>query len=130
MKKIFIVLTLVIAMTAGVIIYGKQTNQKTSVSLDESVIRAITNKFPILLKDNKPIIEIADIKQVDTKWYVITIKSINEEEMSVPVKVVLLDYNHPNLDFEIIVNPSTRFVEADMLQRNLPDSVIIELLKS
>lgn len=48
--------------------------------------------------------------------------------MRVPVKIILSDL-HQKLPI-VLLGPDTHFTEQELLEKNIPDSVILELQKS
>lgn len=132
MRKLLIgILASIVIISLGVVIYNSRQPQKVNSPTNEDIITTITDSFPFFLKDDSPVIEVADMKQVNDIWYIVTIKSINEKTVAVPIKAVLINNSTPDEEVKLglILGPDTHFTESELLGNNLPDSVILELRK-
>ncbi len=132
MKKVIVGFIIAISILgAGMAMYySRQPMEEVDTLSHDDFVYAITDRFPSLVRDGKPVIEVVDAQRIENTWYIITIKSIHEEKMSVPVKVILLDNGQSSPDLRAIAGPDIRFTETEMLRYNLPDSVILELQES
>ena len=115
-----------IGVVVAVLSFKKSEIHNTYTNAD--IISVITREKPVFLDGTNPVIEVNSNKQLEDGWHVITIKSIHEDTMSVPIFVVMTRSDNPASKFNMILGPDTHFTEAEMLQYNLPDSVIRELL--
>ncbi len=132
MKRIAFIVVIIVAIASGAALYGILQSPKTETPSQDTFIDAITDAFPLFLKDDKPVIQVVDIKNTDETWYIITLKSIHEEVMSVPVRVVFTSANSSSESnrLNLLLGPGTHFTEAELLRYNVPDSVIMELQKT
>jgi hypothetical protein len=126
-------LILLVLIVGGIVgaksLQDHQAVNNPSNHLNEEIIGAITRDNPTLVYQNKPVIEVVSTKQFEGKWYVVTIKSIHEKTMPVPVKVVLLDQGEPDHILTALLGPDVHFTDSEMGSANLPDSVMLELEK-
>lgn len=91
-------------------------------STEERALRSVISEFPGLTKEGKPFIAIQDIEIIEEKWYIINIRSHSEPKVVVPVYLIFYDDGGENL--RLILGPDTHFTETEMLQYNIPDSII------
>ncbi len=125
MKKIIIGILLLFVVTAGIFIWNRPADPNQSI--DDRIIEAITKEFPTFSSDDGPVIEIDSVSRHDNNWHIATIKSSRSGDESGFVKVILAD---TNTELKVIAGPDTYFTEAELLKRNIPDSVILELRRS
>lgn len=108
-------------------IFGYQELQRSqAAALQREITQAISRDRPALTDKDKPLFDIISITQPETGWYIVTIKSIHEKTMTVPVKLILNDINSEKT-LTVILGPDNHFSEGDMVPLALPDSVKMEL---
>jgi hypothetical protein len=104
------------------------------VHTNEELVQAIIKEVPSLSHEGKPVIGVESVLHKDSKWYVVTIKSLRSVKTFVPVKLVLLNYGAPSNKLSVVQGPDVHFSnpehehETDSL--NMPDWVVLELEKS
>lgn len=119
------VLVLLIFLCAGVLAARSILMGSTTISIEERVLEATTKNNPEYMHDGKPVIEVVSVSSFDT-WHIATIKSLRSTDTFVPVKIVLLDTSGI---LRVVAGPDTHFTEKELLEKNAPDSVILELQK-
>lgn len=133
-KLLFAAIIFILVVSGGIFWFLFTNNDPTSYEsekqLNEAALQAILDSKPLFTSSGSSVIEIENVSEPQENWYIATIKSINEDTATVPVSVVLREYSQSGSDLRVVLGPETDFTEAQMLQRNLPDAVILELQKS
>lgn len=126
-KGIFIGFSIIILFIVGIFL-AQHFYPKTNENDRENarLLSVITTTYPAYTKEDKPVIEISSVVTIDTKWHIVTIKSLRAGENFVPVKVIIFDANTVS---RVVAGPDTSFDETVLLKQNVPDSVILELRK-
>ena len=127
-KTILSVLLVLLVLSLGALLVNKiVTGQDDTPDTKERLLQTITEDTPAYSHNNTPVIEIDSVITFEDKWHIVTIKSLRSKGAAVPVKVIMLDVGNKSM---IIAGPDTHFAEPELLKKNVPDSVILELRKS
>lgn len=131
-RRLSCVAILILVIIVSVVVwqnYQKSEAFKKGPSSQE-ILDTIAHDRPELFHDGKPIMEIVSFHRTEDTWYVVTIKSPNDKDMKVPVRLVLQDQGSSRRSLKTILGPEVDFPDYLTNTINLPDSVIIELRKS
>jgi len=98
---------------------------------NQEVLDSIVQNKPVFLDKGSPIIKIVSVQRFQDNWYVAVIKSPNDRDMEVPVKIILEDIRSgkESRNLKVILGPASHFTEYAMLQSGIPSSLIQELRK-
>ena len=124
-KKILFFILFFASITTGMLYITLRKPHIQEVD-KEYILSSILNDIPAFSADNRSLVKIDSVAKFEDKWYIINISSLRETKVDVPVKLVLLD---TGTDLQIMLGPDTDFTEAELLQYNVPDSVILGLQK-
>lgn len=126
MKKVVISLAVIILLSfgAGIFLLWSSRSNKNQPTEEDVITQAITRAVPMFSDGDKPVIEISSITKFEDAWYIININSHHKANNDVLVYLVLHGFNN---DLQVVVGPDTYFNETEMLQYNIPDSIIKEL---
>lgn len=121
---IFLGICFLLLLAIGFVLLNKPTEDDGLIDKNY-ILQVITQEFPGFTYDNEALIEIGDVMKFEEKWYVTTVNSPRDSEIRVPVYILL----HGDTDnLRVVLGPDAHFTETEMLQYNLPDSIIKELL--
>ncbi len=114
-------------------VFSPRKSETPHVHTNEELVQAIIQDVPSLSDKGKPVVKVESVLHKDSKWYVVTIKSVRSVKTFVPVKVVLLSNGAPGNKLRVVQGPDTHFSESEhdnTASLNMPDWVILELGKS
>lgn len=123
-KLLAIIGIITLAVVSGLFFFVNKPPQVT-ITDNERFLQFLSSEFTGLNYKGEPIFEIDSIAKFEEKWYIINISSLSESSQDVPVYFILLETNDI---LQVILGPDTYFTEREMLQYNVPDSIMKELL--
>lgn len=128
----FIAATLLLSvLAAGAWLFIlNQSEPSSEAPSEDSFLQFITDTFPLFTEKNEPVIAVDSISRHENNWYIVTIKSIHDVEVFVPVRIIVFYREGLERDPSVILGPDTHFTETEMLSNNIPDSIIRELRDS
>jgi hypothetical protein len=126
---------LLVVISIGLwVLLSPRKSETPHVHTNEELVQAIIQDVPSLSDKGKPLIAIESVLHKDSKWYVVTIKSLRSVKNFVPVKVVLLSNGAPGNRLRVTQGPDVHFSDSEHNEEtaslNMPDWVVLELEKS
>ncbi len=120
-----IIVTVIVVLS--IVYSSSQNTSSVAMRTNADYVTAITKAVPGLLDNNQPIFTINSVTKLDTNWYVVVIKSNQNDDT---LRALIFDSTVATDTVSLVLGPSISFDKSEIpTSISLPDKIYQEFIK-